>query len=370
MLNNLSRNNMVKSILDHSRDMNDVITEVLSWWDIDIYSRKPRINYFEDIKSTDLDMSTMLFALTKRNAVIKFPNYTPNTQVKKREGMELTSDKNRHGKLVNVFSNQKVFSFGVRFVDVNIMSPSDIGDYRNFLVLDYDGDWYSGWNYIDFMPTNEEKEFINQLKNNNNTIYFDHFVHPNRWSSFYGKYYLITKMLLDRLDEEARDYNRQIKNMILNNIQPLDEEEKSDVPYVPEGEEDTIPKKFKSMEVELITPDKIGEFPQYEHNAENLTFLIRKKSLIRNKIIPRLRFNTRATELAFFTYGYNNNEEKMAGWINDEWEHNFRRYREKKRWDKLNLPQSNGDEISILKRNHEVTMRVRNRQQNTEEETV
>lgn len=362
-LENLSKNNMVKSILDKSRDLTDVTEEVLSWWDInlDLYKRTPKVKYLEEIKTSDLDMSTVLFSLCKRNAVIKFPQYKSYTARVKKEGQELTSPENRHGKVVGVFSNKRTFSFGVRLVDANIMSSSEIGDYRNFLVLDYDGNWYSGWNYIDFIPTEQEKEFIDAIVNSDNVIYFDNFVHPNRWISLYGKYYFITKMLIDRLDEEARDYDRQIKNMLTNNIQPIEEERTSEKIEYQEDRSNLVPKTVRSLEVEVVTPEGHGEIPQYEHNSENLTHLIRKKRHIRNKIIPRLRFNTRATELAFFYYGYNsNNEEKMAGWFsNKNWERNFKKYRAKKRWDKLTIPQEDGSELGIIKRVSEVTERVR-----------
>ena len=362
-LENLSKNNMVKSILDRGKNLKDVIEESLSWWDINLVTRKPRVFFLEEIKTTDLDMSTILFALCKRNAVIKFPQYRAYTALTRKENQEVTSSDNRHGNLVGVFSNKRTFSFGIRMVDANVISTDTIGRYRNFLVLDYDGNWYDGWNYIDFIPNNEEKEFVDAIKNGNNVIYFDHFVHPNRWVSLYGKYYFITKMLIDRLDEEARDYDRQIKNMLTNNIQPLEEEQQTSNDQVIDREDNSnlVPKKVRSLEVETITPEPIGQFPQYEHNSENLTYLIKQKRYIRNKIIPRLRFNTRATELAFFCYGYNSDgEERKPGWFSTkDWERNFKKYRGKKRWDKLTIPQNNGEEMGIIKRTNEVTEKVR-----------
>lgn len=363
-ISNILDNQIVQTIRDRQSDITNVFNEVLSWWDIDLYSRKPNIAYSEDLKIAELDMAAYLFALVKRNAIIKLPTYEKMRSTKIKEGQVLTSNKNRHGKLVGVFANQKVFTFGVRVIDMNVITTDSVGDFRNFSITDIDGNFYDGWNNIEFIPTSEENKFTNENDLwENNTIYFNYFIHPNRWTSIYSQYYLITKMLIDRLKEESKEYERQIRQMLDSGVKLPPDTEKSEKPEQHRlKDDDLVSKKVKTFETELITPENNTEYPIYDYNSDNLLTLIRKKKMFRYKIIPRLNFNIRATEFAFFNYGYTSEGyTKFPFWASDlEWEKGFRRYKEKKKWDKLTIPQVNSDkEISLLKRVGEKTEKVK-----------
>jgi len=351
-LKNVLDNEIMMTIMDKGKPIDDVITEVLSWWDYDLYTRRPGPAYDEDgvFVGTDLDLACFISALAQRNGVINLPTYQSMRNRTIKEGQVLTSKENRHGTIVGVSSNKETLSFSVRIVDANIMTTDKVGDYRNFALTNLEGEWHDGWKRIEFIPTAKENKFLteNELWSGNSVV-FNNFVHPNRWISFYGQYYFITKALIERLRSEAADYNFEIKEMLEEGIKyPVSGEGSQ-----PEWPETTREKGksvvIKAFEVELDIPENDSSFPKVEHNQENLVRLTRKRKDFIYKIVPRLQFATRATELAFVKYG----EGKMPGWLdNVKWENDFKLPKKQKKWDRLVLfqPGVGKRAVSIRKR--------------------
>ena len=99
-------------------------------------------------------------------------------------------------------------------MDQNVIGTDKVGDYRTFSLTDYDGSWYPGWDIIEFVPTLNENKFITENSLwSGNKIMFKNFVHPNRWTSFFGQYYVISKLMIERLAEESKYLNAEIKAM-------------------------------------------------------------------------------------------------------------------------------------------------------------
>jgi len=119
-------------------------------------------------------------------------------------------------------------------------------------------------------------------------VVFDRFVHPNRWVSFFGTPYVLTKILITRLEAEARDLYHQAQG-------PAPEadadEEKREGPGVSIGPSRTEKVRSFTAEVDAPVPE---EFPTYSLEAARV-----RLREIRYTDLPELRFAARATEMAF-----------------------------------------------------------------------
>lgn len=245
-------NPVVLKIQDYSQSVDDLIPTVMNYWDYDLFSRKPCPAYTEQglFQGTDLDLAVFLFALRDRNAVISLPKYSSMRGSKVVEGTTVTSKENRHGKLLSVQANKETFVFSLKMLDENVVTEKGQGDFRAFSLTDFDGTWYDGWSTIKFSPDAKENEFIQKSKiMSNNRITFKNFIHPNRWISFYGQYYFITKLMIDRLTAESSNMFQQMKRMKANGC-VLEKEPYAQVEAVSE----TKSVKVTAFEAELDFP--------------------------------------------------------------------------------------------------------------------
>lgn len=312
-LKNVIEHQVMIGLMDKSTDPNILINEVRGWWGFDMYSRRPGPALIEGVfRGTDLDLACFMSVLADRGAVINIPTYKSMRPRTIKEGQRVISNENRHGPVLNLVANKDVFSFGIRIKDAQVVTTGSVGEYRTYSLTDPSGEWHSGWQQISWDPVAKENKFLAENKIwTNSRVIFKNFVHPNRWISFYGQYYFITKALIDRLTDQAKYYGQEIKRM-------LDEGVK--YPISGEGAPTARPKsvkepgksvKFKSLQVEVDIPEYIGEYPKLENTTANLVKMTDDRRLWNNTIIPNLRFPTRCTELAFFKHG----EGRMPGWI-------------------------------------------------------
>jgi hypothetical protein len=337
----------LQTILDRTKPIQPVIDELMSHWSYDLYTRKPGAAYTEDgvFTGTDLDLACFLFALAERGAVINIPKYTSRRPKQETQGEIITSADNRHGKILGVTANKEIFSFSIRINDANVMTTDTVGNFRNFMIVDIDGTWYDGWKTIEFVPSAKENDFLTNNKLwTGNSVVFKNFIHPNRWISFYGQHYYATKVLLDRLTEEASFLKAMAADMRAKGIViGGNGGEKKEWPKkTVVGDQKSI--KIKVMEAEAEYPEFVGDYPKdaltmlpeytgstpsellkaVENRSRNLTY----------SIIPKLRFPVRATECAFFLHGDNGN--KMPTWIeNAKWDKDFVVAGKKKVWNRI-----------------------------------
>lgn len=358
-LKGILNSDISEAIMDRTSDVFLASDEVSNFWKFDLYSRKPGPAYFD---GTDLDMVAFLYSLIDREAILNISEYKSMRTNRVKEGQILTSKENRHGKIIGVYGNKNTFSFGIRIIDMNVMGKDKngndyIGDFRNFNLTNFEGEWYDGWKSIQFIPSVEENKFLTENEQWNplkeNVITFKHFVHPNRWTSYYGQYYFLTKMLINRLTEEAQNYNQQIKRMLNNGIR-YPKSESSGWPQQ-ERLDEGRKVKIKSFQTEIDVPENDSEFPFYKDTQDNLINLTRKRKKIIYNITPKLRFMTRATEFAFYSYGFNGNgKERFPVWLkNVKWERDYKTSNKSKtKWDRLVLFQPGVGEkgVAIRKR--------------------
>lgn len=287
-------------ITDPSDAIDDVIEEAKGWWKYDLLGRSPsRALVNPDgslMKPTDLDLACFLAALAGRGAVINLPTYVSRRPRQLRDDEWVVSKGNRHGKLVGLTSNKDVFSFSVLMIDANVVKTSgegqQVGAFRNFMVVDLDGHFYDGWKVIEFVPSAKENDFAKEKGLwTGNKIYFDRFVHPNRWVSFFGTPYVLTKILIARLKAEAKDLFQQVK--AAKAAGPASDERDDDEG----GRTDVGPstsEKVKAFEAEVVAP-----VPETYSRYSALDEAEARLKKIRFTDIPELQFATRATELAF-----------------------------------------------------------------------
>lgn len=332
------KNPTVEVITDRQQDVTTIIDKVINYWGFDLFSRKPGAAYKDGVfVGTDLDMAVFLYALADRGAVINIPEYENMRQTRVKEGTMLSSKENRHGKIQNLVSNKDTFIFSLRIMDMNVMTSDTVGEFRTFSLTTFDGSWYSGWKQLKFMPDAKENEFIKKTKilSGPNKITFNNFIHPNRWTSMYGQYYIITKMLIDRLTQEAQYYFKHIKAMKAEGIEYPD----ADTATAPKqtyatGEKKSI--KVDAFEAVVDYPDNNTTFPEITYSQEELVRLTDLRTKWVYGVLPKLRFMTRATEFAFNKHVEEKGLSSFPTWIKDaKWEENYKPKGKRTLWNRF-----------------------------------
>lgn len=370
---------ILQDILSRGSNLNNTIEKVEAFWGMDLYTRKPGPAYRDGVfVGTDLDLACFLYALVDRKAVIKIPTYETLRARTHTEGQVLSSRHNRHGQILSLVSNKETFVFSVKIKDMNVMTTDSVGDYRNFALTDFDGDWYDGWRVVEFLPTAEENKFITENKLwTDSKIIFKNFAHPMRWTSFYGQYYLLTKALIARLRDECSAIGATIQDMEKQGVSwasagkrmdaQRDELERIGKPEMTAQQKPATRKTIKveegkkvkvnAFEVELDLPEPTGSYMGPDlYNTECLMALQQKLTHYRRSI-ANLQFMTRVTELSFARHG----DDRLPSWIkNAEWEREYVQPGKRKKWDRLVLFQPKVGQlgVSLRKRTWEKTEEV------------
>lgn len=350
---------MVKDTLDRTSNIIDTARGAEAFWNYDLMSRKPSPAYSEYgvFTGTNLDLACFLYALVGREAVINIPRYKAGTKTTLREDQKLASKENRHGRLIGVLGNQKFFKFNIRIIDENVIGENTVGDYRTFSLTGHDGDWYNGWDRIEFVPTLNENKFITENKLwTGNAIYFENFIHPNRWTSFFGHHYVISKLVIERLAEEVKVLNSQIKEMLVAGIE-FPSSDQGPESYSARSYGDSKSMKFESFESKIFIPELglKGEYPKVKITQPGLVSTYKKKKEL-SRIKDSLMFMTRATEYAHYKA-----PERIPAWIrNETWEDDFVEPGKRVKWQRLKLfqPEVGKHSVSILKRVTEKSAQV------------
>jgi hypothetical protein len=350
-LKTLLVNPMVLDTLDRSKDVEPIATIAKNFWDYDLMARKPSSAYDEYgvFKGTDLDLACFLYALAGRGAVIEIPYYKSGTRKTIREDQKRISEK-ANGQIISVIGNKDFFKFSVRILDQNVIGEDKVGFFRTYTLTDHEGNWSDQWRQINFVPTINENKFITE--NNlwsGHKIVFTNFAHPNRWTSFFGSYYVISKLVIERLAEESAYLNSQLKVMQEKGIKYPEGEGPSPFPEGGYEYGDTISKKFNSFQAKIFVPELglKGQFRPIPYDQAHLVATYQKRKRL-NQLKEFLNFMTRATELAHFKA-----PDRMPAWIrNAEWEDGFVEPGKRTKWERLKLfqPEVGKHSVSILKR--------------------
>lgn len=362
-LSGLLEDKTMGKILDKSQDMGPVYGEMKGRWTKDLFERSPTRAYRNgEYKGTNLDMVSMLNVLADREAVINFPNYKSRRAKKENNDEWIVSNKNRHGKILGLTAKKDAFSFSVRIEDQNVvdLEKNKTGKCRNFLLTDLDGNFYSGARTIE-MPAYQDivnfvdsheialKDYDVPTKGDKKVVRFENFVQPNLWQAFFSGDYVKTKALEKRLEDEGR-YYRNVATEIKEEMASGERFE-----YIGNAgyaKEETVPKKIETLQVEVDTPDFEGRYPYVRHTKKGLQEATEIANSISYSIMPRLRFNTRAVELAFYKYGEDG--ELDPGWSVPEIERDVKLPGKRTEWNRMSID----DDIALRYRVWERTERV------------
>ena len=349
-------NPMMEIVRNRRSGLDMMIPTVQEWWGYDLFNRKPGPAYIDDqFVGTDLDLSCLLFELSERHAVINIPEYQPVRPKTIQKGYTVLSTQNRHGEIIGLISNKDSFLFSLRIKDLNTMvrrkdpykgvTKISKGAYKNFSLTNLNGELHDYCKCLQFVPTSTENKFLveNKVLSANNNIFFEYFVHPNRWSSMFGHHYVVTKMLIERLKEECVYYQTVIDDMRKKGVRyPKKGGYHFGWPEKTHGPGKKV--KIEVFQVEMEFPKHTSTFPSYLYTQDNLVKLTEKRNYWQYTLIPKLQFAVRTVELAYYKYGNN----RIPHWIkNTKWESNFRVPGGRIKWDRIILFQNKVGELGI-----------------------
>jgi len=304
------------SLSDRATDIRAPLNRLLDAWSFDLSSRRPGVAYVDPSGAavTTLDLACFLSALAEARAVVNLPEYENRRAKTVTEGQMVVSNKNRHGRVISLSSNQDNFGFGFVCEDANVFDEDgNVGLPRTYFMQDIDGQWYDGWKSIDLLPTGLPGEVFQKLAGALDTLIFQYFIHPNRWPSFYGVPHLLGLAADKRLSDQMRFLKAESKRLMeVLGISPKVWPKTTKI-----GDEEKI--KVWAMNVDLDGFNLIGEYNKYPDTKEGLDACKSLESRLRAQQ-KNLRFQLRATAYAFYKEALEKNipEDKFLDWQKGE----------------------------------------------------
>lgn len=314
------KNEYAREIADRTKPLDDDLVSsilgqsVMSW---EGRSPTPALDPDGNFQGTDLDLFSFLVPLAARGAVIEIPHYRNRRKVVVKES-ERKIGTNQFGKITGMVSNKDVLSFSVRLWDMTIAKEDsrtgeeNLGAHRSYMIVDCDGHWYDGWDKIVFKPTAPENSFLTDKGLfTGNTVYFKHYVHPNRWQSIFSAHHLLKLLLVERLDDEARFYRGEMKRLEASGFAlPVGVKPAYEPPSY-EGETEKI--QVQTIDFELDRPEFSGSYKSVVDSQSGLVEAYERQKHLTYTVKPQVRFAIRANEAAYFQYG----QERIAPWMNE-----------------------------------------------------
>jgi len=284
-------------LLDRTSDVRAVCDRIAATWRYDLTTRKVGGAYEDDdgVFRTDLDLACYMAAIAEHRGTIVLPEYRTRRAATKTAGEVIISKDNRHGRVIGLTSNADVFSFNVLIEDANVMTADSVGKPRNFMLQDLDGTWHDGWKVIRVMPSTPEEKRL--FEGTNGQVSFKYFVHPNRWTSFYGRAYLLAKVAEKRLEDQDRFLKSEaarIRDSL--SIAPTAWAKTTKV-----GDETSI--KVEAFNAEVDGAEFTGNYSEYSTDTAGLAAIANLRHRV-GELLRQLRFHIRATEFAFYSQSF------------------------------------------------------------------
>jgi len=311
---------LMKSVMDRHKPIEGIVDQLTKNWEYDLEKRKPSPAMSEEgvFVGTDLDACTFLMAIAEREAVMVMPHYNSRRPVSIKDSQWNTSKMNRHGKVSGLTANKEMFSFSLRMLDMSIVDEAKdkVGAFRNFMLTDFDGDWWPGWSHLIWKPDAKENDFL--MKNklwSDGSVSFKHFVAPQRWISLYGQHYFALKAALVRIKDETDWLKKEIDSMLEQGAKwPASVNDEAGYQQRPESAGEVTKLATARIKVDgYIFEVDLPSFEKEYHDqsgyiildgsAEALTSRLvamyqKRKNLIYS-VTPKLRFIARCIELAW-----------------------------------------------------------------------
>lgn len=352
------KNPYAAAIMDRNQAMDEEFVKTIVAQSIFSYegrSPTPALDENGDFQGTDLDLLSFLVPIVERGAVIEIPRYRNRRKVVVREN-ERKVGSNQFGKTTGLISNKEVLSFSVRIWDNTIVvrdpetEKESAGAHRNYMIVDCDGHWYYGWDKIVWNPTAEENKFLTEKKLwTGNAVYFTNYVHPNRWQSFFGAPYLLLKMLIARIDDEAGFYRESMKHLeAVGRELPVGEKTQYTPPAY-EGE--TEPITVQTIEAMLDLSNFHGIYEHVPMTQGGLVQAYRRQKFLTYTLKPLAQFVARADEAAYFRFGGG----RISHWMQGrKWDPDWKMPKGRISWNLMVL----SNDVALRYRIRDITQRV------------
>jgi hypothetical protein len=206
--------NTVNNVLDRSNNIDDVAKDLVSFWQMDIAQRKPSPALIDPttgkVQPTDLDLLCLMSTLAARKAKVFIPDgyKSQSPTVTRGAGSQVVVSPTRMGPITSVGSNADFFAFSFTVNDLSVLDTATdaFGAYRTFHITGKDGRRHSMWsNGLNFVPDARENEFIKDfgLVGPDGALTVTNIVSPSRRLAFYRDEYWLTKLVIQRMSEEA-----------------------------------------------------------------------------------------------------------------------------------------------------------------------
>jgi hypothetical protein len=273
---------MIKLLADRGIHILNDVDELLGMWGCDLKTRTPRTYPGEDGELiTSLDLATLMMTLATTQAVINLPRYRASLPTRVREGEFLVSNENRHGHVYGVSSHQKVASMGILFKDLNVVGQDQVGAWRTVNFVGADG-------VIRDEDAWKQIEIFGMDGSLTDSIEVTQPVAGTRWSSIYGRPYLIAKAATLRLADQVSHLKRTVSKLRdAAGIEPTSYSRSFTT-----GEQSSV--QVEAFEAEIDGFGLHGQYPQVTELDDAERHLQRA-----NAQLKTLRFMTRVSELAF-----------------------------------------------------------------------
>ena len=293
------------TIIDYEKEIEEIIPK-------NIFDKNPMTICDEngDYVGTTLDMQSMMYHLMKEGIVINISHYDAMRGTVLKEGQNLVSKENRHGKVTGLSCSKEVWTFGYRIKDANVTTRTESSDFRVFNVVDMNGEWYEGWDVIEFVPDKKENEFLSKLAEGNKIVFKD-FINKQRRFNIFSFQYFKMKILMNRLNDEIQYLGGLIKMMNEEDIVLPPEEKKVWPEQTRLGNEKKVV--VKSVSFEVDTPPLTGEYDTIEFNLDNLKKIIDRKRYLTYTIKSQIQFYLRGEEFAHFKFA--NPDKPFPHWM-------------------------------------------------------
>ncbi|GEM_PF-1012367 len=298
---------------------------------------QPALDENGRLQVTDLDLLSFLASVARRHPVIEIPRYRS-----RRAGVTRANEEKRlgtqYGRVSGLVSNKEVFSFSVRILDESIVvtdadGEEETGAFRSYMLVDVTGKLYDGWDRIVWKPSAEENKFLSENRLwTGNTVYFKNAVHPNRWQSIFGAPYLLLKMLVERITDEAKFYKSEMARLAAMRLTLPAGLKK---PYVPtDAAEDYKKIEVETLEAALDMPQFVGEYTPVDDSVAGLVAAYNHQKWLSYTLKPRLQVVIRADELAYFLYG----KTRVAPWMEGrKWNSGYKPPKARTVWEQMVL---------------------------------
>lgn len=240
---------------------------IFNLWNLDTSNRKL---YTLNNGSTSLDLSSYLINLYMKKAYVKIPAYHSFYDEKV---------SCRKGKIIKLGSNRKFLSFNISLLDESKQKKP-----RTFLVTNYDGSLYNGFN--DFSVDSEPN------------MKFNHFVTKESWVSLYTDKYVLTKIAIERIKLKLQFLKPIFENYKTSYTNEYANSEYSDSSHKPKN-----PIKMNSYEFTVLHHKFKGSFKTIPPFTEGYAINCKKSyDYLKYKVLPILEFIVRRVELSWILH--------------------------------------------------------------------